>query len=52
MKRLLDMIGMSVGGSAGWYLGATISIFTGFTVSMVGTGLGLYAVRRLTKGML
>jgi len=51
VKRILDLIGMTVGGWVGWTLGATISIFTAFIVSMVGTGLGLYAVRRLTRGM-
>jgi len=51
VKRILDLIGMTVGGWVGWALGATISIFTAFIVSMVGTGLGLYAVRRLTRGM-
>jgi hypothetical protein len=52
MKRLLDMIGMTVGGWAGWYVGAMVSIFTAFVISMVGTGAGLYAVRRLTRGVL
>jgi len=52
MKRLLDFIGLSAGGWIGWYIGAVVSIFTAFIVSMIGTGLGLYAVRRLTKGML
>ena len=51
MKRILDLIGMTVGGWVGWTLGATISFFTAFVVSMVGTGVGLYAARRLTRGM-
>jgi hypothetical protein len=52
VKRLLDFIGMSVGGWLGWIAGAPISVFTAFIISIVGTGLGLYAVRRLTAGML
>ena len=52
MKRLLDFIGMSAGGWLGWFVGAPISIFTAFIVSTVGMGAGLYAVRRLTRGML
>jgi len=51
MKRLMDMIAMSAGGWLGWMLGAVVSVFTAFIVSMVGTGLGLYAIRRLTRGM-
>ena len=46
MKRLVDLIGMTVGGWIGWAAGAPVSIFTAFMVSMVGTGLGLYLVRR------
>lgn len=46
MKRLFDMIGMTIGGWIGWAAGAPISIFTAFIVSMVGTGLGLWATRR------
>lgn len=51
VKRLLDLIGMSVGGWLGWTAGAAISFFTAFVVSIVGTGLGLYAIRRLTRGI-
>jgi hypothetical protein len=51
VKRLLDLIGMTVGGWLGWTAGALVSVFTAFIVGMVGTGLGLYAVRRLTKGL-
>ena len=51
LKRILDLIGMSVGGWLGWTLGAAVSFFTGFVVSMVGTGLGLYAMRRFTDGL-
>ncbi len=46
MKRLLDLIGMTTGGWIGWAAGAPVSIFTAFIVSMVGTGLGLWATRR------
>jgi hypothetical protein len=52
MKRLLDMIGLTIGGYLGWMVGAWISFFAAFIVSMVGTGLGLYAARRLGRGLL
>ena len=51
MKRLLDLIGMTAGGWLGWTAGAMVGIFTAFIVSMIGTGAGLYAVRRLTRGL-
>ena len=43
---------MSAGGWLGWTLGATASIFIGFLVSVVGTGLGLYAARRIARGII
>lgn len=52
MKRLFSLVGMTIGGWLGWALGAPISIFTAFMVSMVGTGLGLYAALRISKRLL
>jgi len=52
LKRILDMIAMTAGGWVGWWMGAFVSIFTAFVISMIGTGLGLYAARRLSKRML
>jgi hypothetical protein len=51
VKRILDVFGMSIGGWLGWIAGEPVSFFTAFIVSMVGTGLGLYAMRRFTKGL-
>lgn len=52
MKGFLNMIGMSVGGWLGWWLGAQISMFTAFMVSMAGTGIGLYYTQRMVKRLL
>ena len=52
MKRILDLVGMTVGGWLGWVVGAPIGIFSAFIVSIVGTGVGLYLVRRLAHGVL
>ncbi len=52
MKGFLNLMGMSAGGWAGWALGAPISFFTAFIVSMVGTGVGLYATQRAIKRFL
>lgn len=42
MRTAFGLIGASVGGWAGWALGAPVSFFVAFLVSMVGTGVGLY----------
>ena len=52
MKRILNLIGMSAGGWLGWTVGAWISLFAGFIVSVIGMGAGLYAAQRLTKRLL
>jgi hypothetical protein len=49
MNKIMNLIGMTVGGGLGWVLGAGISVFTAFIVSVVGTGLGLYAAQRFTR---
>ena len=52
MNKLLGYLGMFVGGWVGWALGAWISLFSAFILSIVGTGAGLYAARRLSSGLL
>jgi len=52
MKGFLVFFGMSAGGWVGWAIGAQVSIFTAFIVSMVGTGIGLYYTRRAVKNLL
>ncbi len=52
MKGFLNLFGMSVGGWIGWALGAQVSIFTAFIVSMVGTGAGLFYTQRAIKRLL
>lgn len=51
MKRTLNLIGMSAGGWLGWTIGATVSVFTAYIVSVFGTALGLYAMRKFTAGL-
>lgn len=52
MNGLLNFLGMSLGGWLGWALGAPVSIFTAFIVSMVGTGVGLYVAQKVTRALL
>lgn len=47
MTKLLGFVGATVGSAIGWWAGAHAGMMTAFTVSMVGTGAGLYAGRRL-----
>jgi len=43
---------MSAGGWLGWVIGAPISIFTTFIISIVGTGVGLYLTQRMVNRLL
>ncbi len=52
MKGFLNLIGMSAGGWIGWALGAQVSFFTAFIVSMVGTGVGLFYTQRAVRSLL
>lgn len=47
MRKLLAILGMTIGGWVGWEVGAFVSIFTAFIVSVIGTGVGLYMANRL-----
>lgn len=52
VKRLLNLIGMTLGGWLGWQLGILVSVFTAYMIGMVGTGLGLYASQRISRSLL
>lgn len=52
MKGILNLAAMSLGGWLGWAIGARVSFFTAFIVSMVGSGAGLYAANRLMRSFL
>ncbi len=49
LKKLAGFVGATVGGWLGWWLGAKVGIMTAFTVSMVGTGLGIYIAVRFAR---
>lgn len=52
MQKLAIFLGATIGGAIGWWLGALVGTMTAFIVSMVGTGIGIYAVRRWLAGYL
>ena len=49
MSRLLTLLGMTVGGWAGWALGARWGIFAAIMLSLVGTAAGLYYGRKIAR---
>jgi hypothetical protein len=51
MTKLLGFVIATVGGYAGWAIGALAGPFTGFVVSMIGSGFGLYWGRRLAQNL-
>ena len=51
MSKLLAVLGATVGGAIGWWLGARVGTMTAFIVSTVGTGLGVYAGRRIAASV-
>ena len=46
MAKVAAFVGATLGGAAGWWLGARFGIMTAFILSTVGTGVGIYLVRR------
>lgn len=46
MGKTLALVGATVGGSIGWWLGAQVGLVTAFLVSTVGSGAGIYAAKR------
>ena len=49
MRRLFGVIGATAGGYAGWYVGAVVGVITAFSLSMVGTGVGMYIAYRAAQ---
>jgi hypothetical protein len=49
MKGLIGFVGMSAGGWLGWWLGMFVGIGTAVILSAVGSGVGLYCIRKLAE---
>jgi hypothetical protein len=47
MNKLLGFIGMTIGGYVGWAIGERISFGFALILGIVGTGVGLYAARKI-----
>ena len=46
MSKMFALIGATVGGACGWWLGAHVGLMTAFVCGMVGTAAGTYGGRR------
>jgi hypothetical protein len=49
MSRLLAMIGTAAGGGLAWELGSRVGLMTAVMLSAVGSGVGLWAGRKLAR---
>jgi len=47
MSRLLAFLGLFAGAALGWFVGAQLGFVAAFVLSTVGSGVGLYAGRRI-----
>jgi uncharacterized protein YcfJ len=49
VSKVLSGLGAFIGGSVGWWIGGHIGIMTAFMISIVATGVGIYAGRRIAR---
>lgn len=52
MGKLLAFIGASIGGAAGWWVGARVGMMTAFVLSVVAAAAGVYVGRRIAASFL
>jgi uncharacterized protein YcfJ len=51
MTKICGSIGAFLGSSVGWWIGSGAGMMTAFALSMVGTGLGIWAGRRIADNL-
>ena len=49
VETLLGLVGATLVGAGGWWLGAHVGFMTGFMLNAVGSGVGLYAGRKAAR---
>jgi hypothetical protein len=49
MEKIMGFVGATVGSLIGWYLGDLVGFMTAVVLSMVGTGFGIWAGRRIVQ---
>ncbi len=52
MQRIVVLLGATVGGAVGWWLGAFVGIMTAFFVSTILSGVGMYLGIRISRAYL
>ena len=53
MQRLLWIVGGTLGGAAGWWIGGKFGgVMTAYTVSIIGTLAGVYGGIRFARNLL
>jgi len=52
LNNVLALAGAMIGGWIGWWLGARFGPLPGMSLSLVGTALGIYLARRITRQFL
>ena len=51
MGKICGSLGGFVGSSIGWWIGSGGGMMTAFIVSIIGTGLGIWAGRRVADNL-
>ena len=46
VSKVVGFIGATLGGAAGWWVGARVGTMTAFFLSVLGTAAGVYGARR------
>ena len=49
MTVLLYILLSTIGGGVGWWLGEFVGMFTAFMFSTIGSGIGLYYARKISR---
>ena len=50
MRKIIYVVGMSLGGAVGWYMGSQAGgIMTAYFSSVVGTAFGMYYARKINN---
>ena len=52
VRKLLYMMGASAGGWVGWWIGAKVGMMTGFVLSVIGSAVAFYFVKRYAQSYL
>jgi hypothetical protein len=51
MTKLIVWVGATIGSGIGWWLGHPFGMMSAFMLSIVGTGVGIYAARRVAANV-